>query len=81
MPRFFPDEKNFDHAQKRKKNRYLYMDPDEVPRVMRTDSLSTAMVLRVVSSEKDVKPSFFFQRGFRVSASEHIKVLKNLIKP
>lgn len=71
MLKFFSDEKNFDQDQKvnRRNDRWLCKSPDEVPRVMHTKFPSTVMVLGVVSSEGDVMPPFFFQRGLRVNAS------------
>lgn len=83
MLKFFSDEKNFDQDQKvnRRNDRWLCKSPDEVPRVMHTKFPSTVMVLGVVSSEGDVMPPFFFQRGLRVNASEYIKVLEDTVKP
>ena len=48
---------------------------------MHTKFPSTVMVLGVVSSEGDVMPLFFFQRGLRVNASDYIQVLEDTVKP
>lgn len=83
MLRFFSDQENFDQDQKSnmRNDRGLCKDPNSVAGVMHTKSLSTVMVLSVISSEGDVLPAFFFQKGPRVIATVYMKVLEDTMKP
>lgn len=81
--RFFSDEKNFDQDQKanRRNDRWLCKDPDDVPRVMHTKFPATIMILGVISSEGDVMPPYFFERGTKLTAAQYIQVLRDVVKP
>ena len=39
------------------------------------------MVLGVVSSEGDIMPPHFFQRGHRVNAEVYVDVMRGVVKP
>ena len=60
---FYSDEKNFDQDQKvnRRNDRWLCVDPSEVPHVMHTKFPATVMVLGVVSNEGHVHPTSFLK--------------------
>ena len=80
---FSSDDKNFTQVQKvnRQNNRWLCDDPEQVPVAMSTMFPATVMVLGVVSSEGDIMPPHFFQRGLRVNAEVHIDVKRGVVKP
>lgn len=79
----FSGEKNFNQDQKmnRRKDRWLYADSSEVPRVMHTKYPATVMVLGAGSSEGHVMPPYNSPQGLRVNADGYIDVLKWLLDP
>lgn len=81
--RFFSDEKNFTQEQKinKQNHRYLTDDPDEVPVVVKIKFPINIMVLGVISSEGDIMPPYFFEKGLRVNSDEYIKVLRDVVVP
>jgi hypothetical protein len=80
---FFSDEKNFSQDQKvnRKNNRWLCSSIEDVPIIMSTKFPATVMVLGVVSSDGDVMPPYFFEKGLKINQAEYIKVLRTVVKP
>ncbi|UYV65933.1 hypothetical protein LAZ67_3005915 [Cordylochernes scorpioides] len=83
MLRFFSDEKNFDVDQKvnPRNDRWICKDPLEIPVVMHTKFPASVMVLGVISSEGDVMPPHFFEKGLRMNADTYINVLETVVKP
>ncbi|UYV84046.1 hypothetical protein LAZ67_X000971 [Cordylochernes scorpioides] len=83
MLRFFSDEKNFDVDQKvnPRNDRWICKDPSEIPVVMHTKFPASVMVLGVISSEGDVMPPHFFEKGLRMNADTYINVLETIVKP
>ncbi|UYV77941.1 hypothetical protein LAZ67_15002969, partial [Cordylochernes scorpioides] len=83
MLRFFSDEKNFDVDQKvnPRNDRWICKDPSEIPVVMHTKFPASVMVLGVISSEGDVMPPHFFEKGLRMNADTYINVLESVVKP
>ncbi|UYV82608.1 hypothetical protein LAZ67_22000121 [Cordylochernes scorpioides] len=83
MLRFFSDEKNFDVDQKvnPRNDRWICKDPSEIPVVMHTKFPASVMVLGVISSEGDVMPPHFFEKGLRKNADTYINVLETVVKP
>ncbi|UYV75111.1 hypothetical protein LAZ67_12002507 [Cordylochernes scorpioides] len=83
MLRFFSDEKNFDVDQKvnPRNDRWICKDPSEIPVVMHTKFSASVMVLGVISSEGDVMPPHFFEKGLRMNADTYINVLETVVKP
>ncbi|UYV75622.1 hypothetical protein LAZ67_13000780 [Cordylochernes scorpioides] len=83
MLRFFSDEKNFDVDQKinPRNDRWICKDPSEIPVVMHTKFPASVMVLGVISSEGDVMPPHFFEKGLRMNADTYINVLETVVKP
>lgn len=81
--RFFSDEKIFtvDAKVNRRNDRWLAYDPEEVPIVARTKSPANVHVLCVVSSEGDVMPPHFFEKGQNVTKEVYLGVLQTAIKP
>ena len=81
--RFFSDEKNFSQDQKsnRQNDRWICQNVDEVPVVKHSKFPSSVMVLGVISSEGDVMPPHFFEKGLRVDTAIYIDVMKNVVKP
>ncbi|UYV66041.1 hypothetical protein LAZ67_3006267 [Cordylochernes scorpioides] len=80
---FFSDEKNFDVDQKvnPRNDRWICKDPSEIPVVMHTKFPASVMVLGVISSEGDVMPPHFFEKGLRMNADTYINVLETVVKP
>ncbi|UYV75798.1 hypothetical protein LAZ67_13001387 [Cordylochernes scorpioides] len=83
MLRFFSDEKNFDVDQKvnPRNDRWICKDPSEIPVVMHTKFPASVMVLGVISSEGDVMPPHFFEKGLRMNADTYINVLETVVNP
>ncbi|UYV71114.1 hypothetical protein LAZ67_8001791, partial [Cordylochernes scorpioides] len=83
MLRFFSDEKNFDVDQKvnPRNDRWICKDRSEIPVVMHTKFPASVMVLGVISSEGDVMPPHFFEKGLRMNADTYINVLETVVKP
>ncbi|UYV73144.1 PTPRD [Cordylochernes scorpioides] len=83
MLRFFSDEKNFDVDQKVNPRNDLWIckDPSEIPVVMHMKFPASVMVLGVISSEGDVMPPHFFEKGLRMNADTYINVLETVVKP
>ncbi|UYV64057.1 hypothetical protein LAZ67_2006419 [Cordylochernes scorpioides] len=83
MLRFFSDEKNFDVDQKvnPRNDRWICKDPSKIPVVMHTKFPASVMVLGVISSEGDVMPPHFFEKGLRMNADTYINVLETVVKP
>ncbi|UYV68049.1 hypothetical protein LAZ67_5002908 [Cordylochernes scorpioides] len=83
MLRFFSDEKNFDVDQKvnPRNDRWICKDPSEKPVVMHTKFPASVMVLGVISSEGDVMPPHFFEKGLRMNTDTYINVLETVVKP
>ncbi|UYV71060.1 IKK1 [Cordylochernes scorpioides] len=83
MLRFFSDERNFDVDQKvnPRNDRWICKDPSEIPVVMHTKFPASVMVLGVISSEGDVMPPHFFEKGLRMNADTYINVLETVVKP
>ncbi|UYV61469.1 hypothetical protein LAZ67_1004962, partial [Cordylochernes scorpioides] len=83
MLRFFSDENNFDVDQKvnPRNDRWICKDPSEIPVVMHTKFPASVMVLGVISSEGDVMPPHFFEKGLRMNADTYINVLETVVKP
>ncbi|UYV68980.1 hypothetical protein LAZ67_6001880 [Cordylochernes scorpioides] len=83
MLRFFSDEKNFDVDQKvnPRNDRWICKDPSEIPVVIHTKFPASVMVLGVISSEGDVMPPHFFEKGLRMNADTYINVLETVVKP
>lgn len=81
--RFFSDEKIFtvDAKIKRKNDRWLAEDPEDVPIVSRTKFPANVHVLGVVSNEGDVMPPHFFNKGENVTKEVYLNVLMNVVKP
>lgn len=81
--RFFSDEKNFiqDRKVNRQNDRWLCEDPADVPTVMHSKHPASVMVLGVVSSDGDVMPPHFFEKGLRLNADAYIDVLDSVVKP
>ncbi|UYV68766.1 hypothetical protein LAZ67_6000748 [Cordylochernes scorpioides] len=78
-----PDEKNFDVDQKvnPRNDRWICKDSSEIPVVMHTKFPASVMVLGVISSEGDVMPPHFFEKGLRMNADTYINVLETVVKP
>ncbi|UYV63328.1 hypothetical protein LAZ67_2003761, partial [Cordylochernes scorpioides] len=53
----------------------------EIPVVMHTKFPASVMVLGVISSEGDVMPPHFFEKGLRMNADTYINVLETVVKP
>ncbi|UYV64166.1 hypothetical protein LAZ67_2006860, partial [Cordylochernes scorpioides] len=83
MLRFFSDEKNFDVDQKvnPRNDRLICKDPSEIPVVIHTKFPASVMVLGIISSEGDVMPPHFFEKGLRMNADTYINVLETVVKP
>jgi len=81
--RFFSDEKIFtvDAKINRRNDRWLAHDPEDVPIVSRTKFPANVHVLSVVSSEGDVMPPHFFNKGENVTKEVYLRVLTNVVKP
>jgi len=81
--RFFSDEKIFtvDAKVNRRNDRWLAHDPEDVPIVARTKFPASVHVLGVVSSEGDVMPPHFFEKGQTVTKEVYLRVLTNVVKP
>ena len=79
---FFSEEKNFDQDQKvnPRNDRWLCVDPTEVPTVMCTKFPATVMVFGV-SSEGHIMPPHFFPQGLRVNADTYVETLQTIVKP
>lgn len=81
--RFFSDEKIFtvDAKTNRRNDRFLAQDPEDVPIVCRTKYPASVHVLLVVSSEGDVMPPHFFDKGQMVTKEVYLDILRNVVKP
>ncbi|CAK9829643.1 Transposable element Tcb1 transposase [Anthophora retusa] len=81
--RFFSDEKIFtvDAKINRRNDRWLAHDPEDIPIVSRTKFPANVHVLSVVSSEGDVMPPHFFNKGENVTKEVYLNVLINVVKP
>ncbi|CAK9807113.1 Transposable element Tcb1 transposase [Anthophora quadrimaculata] len=81
--RFFSDEKIFtvDAKVNRRNDRWLAHNLEDVPVVGKTKFPASVHVLSVVSSEGDVMPPHFFQKGERITKEVYLEVLKRVIKP
>lgn len=62
-------------------DRWLCKNPNGVAIVMQITFPSTAMVLRVVFSKRDVMTPFLFQSSLRVNAREYIQLQEDTAKP
>ncbi|UYV61582.1 hypothetical protein LAZ67_1005402 [Cordylochernes scorpioides] len=62
-------------------DRWICKDPSEIPVVMHTKFPASVMVLGVISSEGDVMPPHFFEKGLRMNADTYINVLETVVKP
>lgn len=80
---FFSDEKNFqqDQVVNKRNNRWLCMDVNEVPIIMKTKFPTAVMVMGVVSNEGDIMPPHFFLRGSRLNADAYLEVLRQIVVP
>jgi transposase len=80
---FFSDEKNFSQEQKvnSQNDRWLCSEPEEVPVVMTPKFPATVMVLGVISSDGDVMPPHFFEKGQRITAEVYVDVLSTVVEP
>jgi hypothetical protein len=76
--RFFSDEKIFtvDAKINSRNDSWLAQDPKDVPIVSRTKFPASIHVLGVVSSEGDVMPPHFFEKGEIVNKNVYLRVLK-----
>jgi AraC-like DNA-binding protein len=81
--RFFSDEKYFttDPKINRRNDRWLAHDPQDVPVIGTTKFPASLHVLSVVSSEGDVMPPHFFQKGETVTKEVYLRVLQAVVKP
>ncbi|CAK9808822.1 hypothetical protein ANTQUA_LOCUS5758 [Anthophora quadrimaculata] len=81
--RFVSDEKIFtvDAKINRRNDRWLANDPEDIPIVSRTKFPAHVHVLSVVSSEGDVMPPHFFNKGENVTKEVYLHVLINVVKP
>ena len=81
--RFFSDEKIFtvDAKINRRNDRWLAHDPENVPVVGRTKFPASIQVLSVVSSEGDVMPPHFFNKGETITKEVYLRVLTTVVKP
>ncbi|QQP37326.1 Transposable element tcb2 transposase [Caligus rogercresseyi] len=60
---------------------WICQNVGEVPVVKHTKFPSSVMVLGVISSEGDVMPPHFFEKGLKVNTVIYIDVMKNVVKP
>lgn len=81
--RFFSDEKIFtvDASFNRRNDRWLAQDPEDVPIVMTTKHPASLHVLLVVSSEGDVMPPHFFDKGQTITSQVYLEVLQTVVHP
>lgn len=81
--RFFSDEKIFtiDAKVNRRNDRWIARDPEDVPVVGRTKFPASLHVLLVISSEGDVMPPHFFEKGQTITKEVYQNVLANVVKP
>lgn len=81
--RFFSDEKIFtvDAKVNRRNDRWIALDPSEVPVVGKTKNPASVHVLLVVSSDGHVMPPFFFKKGESVTKEVYLDALVRHVKP
>uniref|UniRef100_A0A0K2TW84 Uncharacterized protein n=1 Tax=Lepeophtheirus salmonis TaxID=72036 RepID=A0A0K2TW84_LEPSM len=70
---FFPDAKH-----KRRNDKWICLDPDEVQPVMKTKNPASVMVLGVISTEGQVMPPFF-QNDQNLTNEVNKDVLKDMV--
>lgn len=80
---FFSDEKTFPVKQKvnRRNSRWLCSDADDVPVVEHGHHPESILVLGVISSEGDVMPPLFIQRGVRLNGEMYRDILSDSVIP
>ncbi|UYV65445.1 KDM2A [Cordylochernes scorpioides] len=71
----------FDQKVNPRNDRWICKDPSEIPVVMHTKFPASVMVLGVISSEGDVMPPHFFEKGLRMNADTYINVLETVVNP
>ncbi|XP_011135173.1 uncharacterized protein LOC105180667 [Harpegnathos saltator] len=81
--KFFSDEKIFimDAKMNQKSSYWLAHDPEDISVVAKTKFPAIVHVLSVVSSEGDVMPPHFFQKGETVTKKIYLEVLRTVVKP
>ncbi|XP_011863807.1 PREDICTED: uncharacterized protein LOC105559817 [Vollenhovia emeryi] len=81
--KFFSDEKIFtmDTKVNRRIDRWLAHNSEDVPVVGKTKFPANIHVLSVVSSEGDVMPPHFFQKGETITKEVYLEVLRTVVKP
>jgi len=77
------DEKIFtkDKFTNRRNDRWIFLDPDEVQPVMKTQKLASVMVLADITSERHVMPPHFCKARENVKTDVYLKVLTEVIVP
>ena len=60
---------------------WIAMNNRDVPRVMKTKFLATAMVFGEVSSESHIMPPHIFKVGLKVNTKVYLDVLKSVVIP
>jgi hypothetical protein len=93
---FFSDEKNFcqDQIHNSQNHRWIAKSPHpmkknakrklartDIPRVHKTKFPATVMILGVVSSEGDVMPPHFFEKGLMINTDVYLDVLEKVVVP
>ena len=88
---FFSDEKNFcvDPGRKTRNDRYIRLEGSEVDEdvptaakfITNTKHPTSLMFLGAVASTGEASPPIWFPTGFRLSASNHQKVLRKTLIP
>ena len=80
---FFSDEKNFtqDQVHNRQNNRWIAVNNQDVPKVMKTKFAKTVMVFGVISSEGDIMPPHIFESGLKVNTKVYLEVMEQVVVP
>ena len=81
---FFSDEKNFTQDRKHNsQNKSWYArNPTNVPIVGQTKCPAAAvMVFGIISSEGDVMPPHFFEKGLRLNSEGYVALLRDVVAP
>jgi inhibitor of nuclear factor kappa-B kinase subunit alpha len=81
--KFFSDEKMFcvDAKVNRRNDRWIAMDPEDVPIIGRTKFPASVHVLCVVSSDGDIMAPHFFQKGQTVNKEVYLNVMITVVRP
>ncbi|KMQ88024.1 transposable element tcb1 transposase [Lasius niger] len=80
-PRAVSQKIGDNYGLNRRNDRWLAYDLEDVPVVARTKFPASVHILSVVSSEGDVMPPHFLNKGETVTKEVYLRVLTTLVKP